>query len=55
MSVENLRSVMHIDPLKDVLYSIPVSYTHLDVYKRQWSWWLPLWDSLLLHPSLYLW
>lgn len=30
MSVENLRSVMHIDPKEDVLYSIPDSDNHGD-------------------------
>ena len=34
MSVENLRSVMHIDPLKDVLYSIPDSDNHGDLLIR---------------------
>ena len=31
MSVENLRSVMHIDPKEDVLYSIPDSDNHGDL------------------------
>lgn len=31
MSVENLRSVMHIDPKENVLYSIPDSDNHGDL------------------------
>ena len=34
MSVENLRSVMHIDPKEDVLYSIPDSDNHGDLLIR---------------------
>ena len=31
MSVENMRSTMHIDPKRDVLYSIPDSDNHGDL------------------------
>ena len=34
MSVENMRSVMHIDPKRDVLYSIPDSDNHGDLLIR---------------------
>ena len=34
MSVENMRSTMHIDPKRDVLYSIPDSDNHGDLLIR---------------------